>query len=85
MTTETKIIDSLQEGLGCCGAKSFEDWQTSDWFVRQDIGNNKVRLESEIRKCAEFFFVIDNKKSVPATHFYKNYITPTKFTKMKGK
>ncbi len=55
MTTETKIIDSLQEGLGCCGAKSFEDWQTSDWFVRQDKGNNKVRLESEIRKCTEFF------------------------------
>ncbi len=67
MTTETKIIDSLQEGLGCCGAKSFEDWQTSDWFVRQDKGNNKVKIRIRNLQISRFI-VINHNKSVSAAH-----------------
>ena len=58
------IIDSLQEGLGCCGARSFEDWQTSDWFVRQDKGNNKVR-ERYIEMCLDKNRLIYYMKSNP--------------------
>jgi len=38
----TLVLDTMQKELGCCGAQSFEDWKTTDWFLNQDIGNNKV-------------------------------------------
>ncbi|XP_023332388.1 CD151 antigen [Eurytemora carolleeae] len=38
----TAAIDTLQKGLHCCGAQSFEDWSSTVWSTSGIRGSNQV-------------------------------------------
>jgi len=63
VNSTTAAIDSLQIGLQCCGAASFEDWSRSEWIQSDARGHNKVP-DSCCKSVSRFCGVRDHPSNI---------------------